>query len=151
GFLAAGLVAGVADAVLIFALVAEMERIGRHFRRRKFLEHARVEQRGETLLRTDAHVMAALRADVLRRDQVAMEDHLAAGRAFAPEILRRLRLVGHQAFDPGADEIGNPVHDSTLLPWTAPAKARTNSAISLALSPLATRSTMAEPTTAPSA
>ena len=52
-----------------------------------------VEQRGETLLGADAHMMAALRADVLRRHQIAVENHLAAAGAFAPEIVGRGGVV----------------------------------------------------------
>jgi hypothetical protein len=34
-------------------------------------------------------MMAALRTDILRRDQIAVENHLAAAIAFAPKIVGR--------------------------------------------------------------
>ena len=54
--------------------------------------------------------MAALRADVLSREEIAVENHLAAAIAFAPKIVGRRGLGPHQAFDPWTDEIGDPVH-----------------------------------------
>src|SRR5437764_12993584 len=54
--------------------------------------------------------MAALRADILRRNQIAVENHLAAAIALAPKIVGRRGLRPHQAFDPWTDEIGDPVH-----------------------------------------
>ena len=100
----------------IFLLAAELERIGGDRRRRQFLELAGVEDGGEALRRADAHMEAALRADVLRRHEIAVEDHLAAARAFLPEIFRRVALAAtaHQALDARTDEIGDPVHGSNL-------------------------------------
>ncbi len=47
-----------------------------------------------------------------------MEDHLAAGRAFVPEIVRHVRLLDQRA-DLRPDEIGEPAH-LVILRSTAP-------------------------------
>src|SRR5690606_27992755 len=106
----------------ILLLIAELERIERDGARRDKLVVALVEQRREALLRTEAHVMIAIRADAHRRFEVAMEDHLAAGRAFVPEIVRRLLLLVEDPLDLRTDDIVDPVHPLTSLPrpqWPA--------------------------------
>ena len=72
------------NSVGVAFLVAETQRIGRHLPAEQFVvkEPASKYSR-KTLRRTDAHVMAALRTDILSRDQVAMENHLAAGRSIS--------------------------------------------------------------------
>ncbi len=66
---------------------------------------------GETILGADAHVITALRADILRGLEIAMEDHVPAGRAFLPEIFGRLGAAAcHEALDARPDEIGDPIH-----------------------------------------
>ena len=98
---------------------------------------AGIEGIGEALGRTDAHVMVAIGADIQIGHQVAMEDHLAAGRAFPPEIFRRiaaaLALAGHQALDPGTDDIGDPVHAGPYhwrAAWVEPASCVASSSTS---------------------
>ena len=131
----------------------------------QFLEGAGIEDRGEALRRADAHVMAALRADELRRHQVAVEDHLAAGRDISsrdsPACRRprvrpiRLLIRGrtklaiqfmrslYHGFGPrrmhGIGQLGAEFQTTSLY---QPLPAAGRSAI---------RATMAEPTTAPSA
>src|SRR5262245_18610335 len=122
-------------------------------------------------------MMAALRTDTVRRDEIAVEDHLAAARALAPERVRRGRAA-HQALDPRTDEVRDPIHDpdsSTLrsdsvevlsvppyglrAAWTAFPRLRQKlsaSSINRVLGSAertasAIRDTIAEPTTAASA
>ena len=109
--LLAGLGAGLLQPVGVALVVAERSGSAGTSGAGSASMDAVIEQRGETLLGADAHMMAALRADVLRRDQIAVEDHLAAAGAFAPEIVRRVAgCAPDQALDPRADEIGDPVH-----------------------------------------
>ena len=96
----------------IALVVPEMQRILGHLGSGDQLVSPLVEQGGKALLRTHAHMMAALRADAVGGDQIAVEDHLAAAGAFAPQIVRgRCRGAAHQPFNPWTDEIGNPIHD----------------------------------------
>jgi hypothetical protein len=105
-------------AVKVFLLALEAQRIGGDRGRRQFGEAAGIEGIGEALGRADAHMMVAIGADVQIGHQVAVEDHLAAGRTLLPKVLRRiaaaLALVVHQALDPGSDDVRDPVHAGTL-------------------------------------
>ena len=105
-----GLGAVFLQPVAIALVVAEAQRVLRHLRRGQALMRALVEQRRKPLLRADAHMVAALRTDVLRGHEIAVEHHLAAAGAFAPQIVLGRGLGAHQALDPWADEIGYPVH-----------------------------------------
>ncbi len=53
--------------------------------------------------------MAAMRADLQVRDKVPVEDHLLAGRALVPEVLRHL-APREQGADLRADEFAQPAH-----------------------------------------
>ena len=122
-FVAAGLGAGRLHLVGVALLAAEAQRIGGHLRRRQFVEDCRVEGAGETLGRADAHVMAALRADI----QIAPAR--SRWKIISPQaehFFQRFSGVSrppscrHQALDAGTDEIGDPVHALHLSTRTRP-------------------------------
>src|SRR3546814_4740032 len=68
-----------------------------------------VEQHGQALLGRDPEVVAAMRADMQVRFEIAVENHLPAVRAFVPEVVRYVLLL-HQRTDLGPHEVGQPVH-----------------------------------------
>src|SRR5262249_51255096 len=100
------------------------------------------------------HVVAAVRADLQVRQQVAVENHLLAGRALMPQVLRRL-AAREQRADLRADIVGKPVHAGTRAPRTPSASARTCSSTRATSSGLPRLAAIvlhsAEPTTAASA
>ncbi len=84
------LVARLAQPVGVALAVAEAQRIGRRLRQLDAVPAALVEGPGQALERGRAHVVAAMRADLEVLLEVACEDHLLAGGALLPEIVRHL-------------------------------------------------------------
>src|SRR5207244_11118831 len=82
------------------------------FRSRQFAETAGIEGIGETLGRPDPHVMAAIGADIEIGHQIAMKHHLAAGRAFFPEIFRRVATAAILAADQALDRKSTRLNSS---------------------------------------
>lgn len=105
-----GLGLGLAQTVGIALAVAEAQRIGRHLRGVDPVIGVVVEQHGEPLLRRQAHVMSAIGADMQIFHQIAVEDHLLAGRALVPEIVRRRVGLADQGLDLRTDEVRQPAH-----------------------------------------
>src|SRR6185437_5768549 len=68
-----------------------------------------VERPGQSLLRRDAQMVAAMRADLEVLREIGVEDHLLAGGALLPEILRHL-APREQRADLRADVFGEPAH-----------------------------------------
>src|SRR6185437_317117 len=67
-----------------------------------------VEQHAEARLAADAKMVAAMPAHLEMRRQLAMKQHLLAGRALLPQIVRHV-LLGEGA-DLRQHVIGQPVH-----------------------------------------
>src|SRR5262249_27205910 len=104
----------------------------------------------QALGRADAHVVAAVLTDREVGLELAVMDHLAAGRAFGPEVLRHILLLADQRADARADEVGEPVH--ARAPRTALASCSTvDKTPATGSFALITWSTSTVPTTAPSA
>src|SRR5260221_2741232 len=108
---AAGAGFGVAllQPVDIALAVAELERIDHRLGQLDAVERAVVEQHGEAALRVQPHVEAAGMADEEIGLELAVKQHLAAARAFVPEIVRHL-LLGDDGTDLGQDEVRQPAH-----------------------------------------
>ena len=86
--------AGFLDAVGVFALVAELQRIGRHLRHGDLLVGAVVEHGRQPHLGRHAHVIARLRHDRLVRLEVLVEHHLAGVRGPSPTCSPAPRACG---------------------------------------------------------
>src|SRR6185295_10367737 len=110
GVVQAGLGAGILDAVDIFALIAKLERIGRHFRQRDVVPSLVVEDRFQPRGRAHAHVIVRAGDDELVGLDVLVEHELPGIRALDPQILRRLAAQDVADFWP--DDIGEPIHGS---------------------------------------
>src|SRR5262249_29188365 len=158
GVLLSGLGLRLAQPVAVAFGVAELERVRLALGQLDAAILAIVEQQLQPARGRKAHVIAAMGADMQRRLQLAVEDHLAALRAFVPEVVRHVGLA-HEGPQLRPDEIGQPAHD-VLAPLTPPESSRTSpSTASSRAAParpspsrcVATRSTSADPTTAPSA
>src|SRR4029077_8436328 len=93
--------------------VAELQRIQIDLRQLGPLVLALVEQQLQAAHDPDPQMMAAMGADPLVRLELAVEDHLAAGRALVPEIVGRVRLAD-QGTDLRPDEVGEPAHAAPL-------------------------------------
>jgi len=91
------------DAIDIFLGVAELQRILRRRRRRDHLVDAAVEELCKPLLRPDAIMMVAARADVEIVFPFLDEHHLLALAALVPEI------VCGVAFGPEGQRVANAV------------------------------------------
>src|SRR3546814_9639638 len=110
-----------------------MQRILQHVGQFDGLVFAVIEQSLEALLRADAHMMVALRADHLVLFQFLGVDHLRAVRTFGPQVVGRVLLAGDLA-DLRQDGTGHPVHRSLpslqaaalATPCTASASSRTS-------------------------
>ena len=92
--------------------VAELERIGRHFRGRRLFISAIVEEALQPDLDRTAHVEAGARNDVEIGLDVLVIDELAALRTFHPKVFGRLAL--EDRFDLRRHDIRIPVHDAFL-------------------------------------
>ena len=110
GVVQPGLGARILDAVDIFALVAKLERIGRHFRQRDVVPGLVVEDRLQPRHRAHAHVVVRAGNDELVGLDVLVEHELPGIRALDPQILRRLAAQDVADFRP--DDIGEPIHGS---------------------------------------
>ncbi|VVT33323.1 conserved hypothetical protein [Roseovarius sp. EC-SD190] len=107
-FLAGGLLGG-AQAVGVFLLVAEMQRVGGRGGHVHLGEDAAVKQPHEAGARGDAHVVAAVGADVEIVREFAVEQHGSAFVAFGPEVFGDF-AAREDRVDPRAHVIGDPVH-----------------------------------------
>ena len=105
-----GLGARILDAVDIFALVAEFQRIGRHFGQRDVVPGLVVEDRLQPRHRAHAHVVVRAGNDELVGLDVLVEHELPGIRALDPQILRR--LAAQDVADLRPDDIGEPIHGS---------------------------------------
>jgi hypothetical protein len=152
GVLRAGLGAGFLDAVGIALGIAELQRILAHRRGGDQGVDAAVEQLVEARLRADAAMMLALRADRQVRLIFLGEHHLLAGRAFVPQIVRRIALGDERDLLADAVEPAHAAFSVAALRTAAlrvEIKSRTGPAAAAPCSPIS--STIAEPTTTPSA
>src|SRR3546814_7947225 len=96
GVAVAGLRTRRLDAVDIFLGVAELERIFRRGGGEEDFVQAAVEELGEALLRADAVVMVAARADAEIILPFLDEDHLLALAALVPQMVRGIALRGER-------------------------------------------------------
>src|SRR5207302_4789827 len=103
----------VLDAVDIFALIAKLERIGRHFRQRDVVPGLVVEDGLQPRCRAHAHVVVRAGYDELVGLDVLVEHELPGIRALDPQILRRLAAQDVADFRP--DHIGEPIHVSLRI------------------------------------
>src|SRR5690625_1248290 len=158
GILLPCLRAGSAQPVAVAFAVAELEGVGDHLRQFDCLMLTAVEQDLHASFRADTHVMTAVRADPQQLFQLAMKDHVAAGSALFPKIVRNV-VARNQRPNLRAHVVGNPVHAGTF-PRIPLASARTRSRAAgtvcsvarlLSSRDSAIRLTIAEPTTAASA
>jgi hypothetical protein len=115
GVLGAGLGLGFLQAVAIALQVLEPQGVEGNLGQLDGRVLATVEQQLHAALHGKTHVVAAMGADLEGLFQFLMEDHVAAGGAFPPEVLGNL-LGANQAADLGADEVCQPVHGSMLFP-----------------------------------
>src|SRR5215211_3432129 len=113
GVVQPGLGARVLDAVDIFALVAKLERIGRHFRQRDVVPGLVVEDRLQPRHRAHAHVVVRAGDDELVGLDVLVEHELPGIRALDPQILRR--LAAQDVADFWTDDVGEPIHGSLRM------------------------------------
>ncbi len=118
------------EPVGIALAIAEAQRIDDRLRQLDAGEFAVVEQHGETALRIEPHVERAGVADIEIGLELAMEEHLAAARAFVPEIVRHLLRA-----DLRQDEIGQPAHGLPPLAARTPAASAATSASTAATRP----------------
>jgi hypothetical protein len=109
GVLLSRLALAFLEPVAVTLAVAKPQRIERYGRCLHLVVLAPIEQQFEPLTDRNTQVMAAVRADPKVFLQFPVKDHLAAFRAFLPEIVGNIGLVDQRP-DLGADEIGNPVH-----------------------------------------
>ena len=105
-----GLGARILDAVDIFALVAELQRIGGHLGQRDVVPGLVVEDRLQPRHRAHAHVVVRAGNDELVGLDVLVEHELPGIRALDPQILRR--LAAQDVADLRPDDVGEPVHGS---------------------------------------
>ena len=82
---------GVFDAVCVFLLITELQRIGDRFGHFDLDKHATVENRHQAVTRTNRHVVIAIRTHVQIIAKFSVEQHGPAIGAFCPKI------VGHFA------------------------------------------------------
>ena len=94
GVVQAGLGARILEAVGIFALVAEFQRIGGDLGQRDVVPGLVVEHRFQPRHRAHAHVVVRAGNDELVGLDVLVEHELPGLRALDPEILRRLAAAG---------------------------------------------------------
>src|SRR5579883_486021 len=150
------------EAIAVALAVAEFKWIGDRLGQFDARAAAFIEQQRQPLFGIEPQVMAATAADEEIGLEVAVEQHLAATRAFVPEILRHI-FLRHDGADLRQDEVGKPAHRKTAF-WRAPrtpaASARTSSSTAVtkpasglpaASTCSARRCTSAEPTAAASA
>ncbi len=109
-----GFAARVFQTIDVTALVAELERIDRHFRHGDIEPGLVVEHRFEPGSRAHAHVIIGNRNDELVGLHVLVEHELASLRTLDPEIFRHLALEDAADFRPY--HVGDPVHRITS-PW----------------------------------
>ena len=108
GIIEAGLCPGIAHAVGIALLVAELQRVGDDLGGLHLLEGAAVEKQLEPPGAGNPHVVAGIRHHPLVRLEIAMEDHLAGLGALDPEVLRHVPLL-QQATNLRANDVVDPV------------------------------------------
>src|SRR5690606_11757579 len=102
--------------------VTELERIERNAGSLVLRILAAVEEMLEARVRAHAEMIVRARNDELVGLEVLVEDHLAALRAFHPEIVRDLALRGQEAADLGTHDVVDPVHARALLTLRYPTK-----------------------------
>ena len=108
-----GLAARVLEPVDIAALVAEFQRIDRHFRHGDVEPGFVVEHRFEPRHRAHAHVIVRARNDEQVGLDVLVEHELAGLRTFDPEIFRHFAPQDAADFRP--HYVGDPVHCFQLV------------------------------------
>ncbi len=106
-----GLGAGVFQAVGVALLVTEAERIDGDLGQFDARIAAGVERPFQAFGDRNLHVESAVRADIEGALQLLYQNHLVAGRAVGPQIVRNVAL--EQSPDLGADIFGQPAHAST--------------------------------------
>src|SRR3546814_5775519 len=89
----AGLALRVPEALRIAFLVAELQRVGRRLGKFDSGMAAPIEQHRQALLGRNPEMVPAMRADMQVRLEIAMKDHLAAVRAFVPEVVRHVLFL----------------------------------------------------------
>src|SRR3546814_2752154 len=100
--------------------VAELERIFRRGGGEEDFVQAAVEELGEALLRADAVVMVAARADAEIILPFLDEDHLLALAALVPQMVRGIALRGERQ---GVADAVEPAHAAvSFAPWIASAR-----------------------------
>ena len=98
GVVAAGLAAGFLDPVGIGLPVLEFQRIRDDLAQFDLTMLPFIEQQGQALVHSDAQVMTAVGTDPLVGRQLAVKNHLTAGRALFPEVVGDV-LLGDQRAD----------------------------------------------------
>src|SRR6185312_4234671 len=104
--------AGVLEAVGVAALIAKLERIERHLRQDDIFKLTAVEHGLQPLRGADAHVIVRAWNDELVGLNVLVKNELPGLRTFDPEIFRR--LAAQEAADFRPDDVGDPVHGSSI-------------------------------------
>ena len=104
----------ILQAVDIAALVAEFQRIERHFGRCDLVVLAFVEDGFQPRVSPHPQMVVRARNDELIGLDILVEHHLPGFRAFYPKILRDLALVPEVA-DFGTDDVIDPIHFETPL------------------------------------
>jgi hypothetical protein len=109
GVIEVGFVAGFLQAVGVALGVAEAQRVDDRLGQFDAGVGVLVERPVQALGRTGAQVVAAMGADLAVGRQVAMEDHLLAGGALVPQIVRH-GGPREQSADFRSDVFGEPAH-----------------------------------------
>src|SRR5690606_7238524 len=125
----------VLQAVRIATAVPEFQRIKRNTGNRILRVLTAVEKMLQACIRTHAEMVVGARHDELVGLEVLVEDHLAAFRAFHPEIVRDLALRGQEAADLRTHDVINPVHARALLTLRYPTKTSSLTSSSSCYSP----------------
>jgi hypothetical protein len=110
GVVQSGLGARILDAVGVFALVAEFQRVSGHVGQRDVVPGLVVENRFQPRHRAHAHVVVRAGDHELVGLDVLVKDELPGIRALDPQILRR--LAPQDAADLRPDDVGEPIHVS---------------------------------------
>ena len=104
----------VLNAIDIFLAVFEFEGIGRDLRQINLIKLAVIKHNRQALLDGNAQMMPAMRADIVVRRQIPVEQHPITGRALLPQIIGNLFLLPHDGAHLGTNKITKPIHVKIL-------------------------------------
>ncbi len=98
------------QAINVALFITELQRIGCYLRLFQQFVGAVIEKVPQTVLGTNAHVVARRWHNPLVLFQIGMEDHFARNRIFDPEVFGHFTATKHR-IDLRPDVICDPVHD----------------------------------------